>query len=215
MTDSNRASDLAPWGTAMRPGRTARPSSWRQRWVALAVVLALVAGVTTWFVVQHDRHEGHAVVLVAPYDSRHAAAAHRTGAGCFSPPAPSAPGTGKLVYLDPGPTGATAVWQPGLNNKVCHALVTSVAPTQAAALARGIVGASPMGDGPSSCGSMDGSRVDLYFSYAGSSLRQFADVALTGCLEASAPGRDARLYADRSALVRVEPQAWARENSAP
>ncbi|MBO1753773.1 hypothetical protein [Allobranchiibius sp. CTAmp26] len=178
----------------------------------MAVVLALVAGIAAWVIVQNNRHEGHAVAFVAPYDAHRAEAPHRTGAGCFSPRTPSAPEAGKLVWVDPDPTGATAVWQPGLNNKVCHILVTRVDRTQATAIARQIDASKPFPDGPISCPMDDGTRVDLYFAYAGSTRQQMAVVTLTGCAEVFAPGRDARLA---PGLDGIEPQVWAQQNSAP
>ena len=176
----------------------------------LAVVLALVAGVTAWVVVQQHQHEGHAVALVPPYDGHRGAVAHRTGAVCRSPTPPSAPAAGKLVWVDPDPSGATAVWQPGLNNKVCHTLVTSVDRSRAAVIARRIDASKPPPDGTVSCPNDDGTRVDLYFAYAGSTRQQLAVVTLTGCAAVFAPGRDAR---SAPALDGIEPQAWAQQNS--
>lgn len=141
----------------------------------------------------------------------------RLHGSCSAPRVPVAKAKDAPAFIDPDPSGGTAVWQPGLNSAGCQALTTQLTAARATALAHEVDHDRVIPATASfACPADDGSRVDIYFSYA-DTRTELIDIALNGCRFVSAPGRSAR-YAPEwtggtSVLSAVTPRGWVLRNS--
>jgi hypothetical protein len=115
------------------------------------------------------------------------------------------------VTVDPNPSGAIAIWLPGLDRNTCPVRVI-VDPAQAVRLAADVRSAPKIPPGVYNCPADFGVGVDLYFAYAGRAQAQLVSINLSGCTGIGAPGREGRQLPDaaRAELATLAPPGWAR-----
>jgi hypothetical protein len=120
-----------------------------------------------------------------------------------------------LVRVDSHPQAAIAVWKPGLNERNCRAVRTTLTQSDAVTLATDIDRATRFPSGTVNCGSEDGTAVSIYFTY-GHSKSELAEINLGGCAQIGGPRRWGRQLtaAVQRDLARLAPPRWRRYLSA-
>jgi hypothetical protein len=154
------------------------------------------------------RH-GAPVFRTAP---THAPAASRRHQACVVAGASQSPsgqhGAG-LVWVRAHPTGVVAIWLPGVNANPCRARRTTSAAGLAGSIAAALRAAPAQPPGAYPCPYDDGTKVQLYFTYA-QGQDEYAEVTLSGCSVVAAPQRAARWSTTRlqRQLKKAAPKAW-------
>jgi hypothetical protein len=174
----------------------------RRRLITLVVLAALIAagfGVMHW-----QRSPVHAATPTVPLPP------HMVSCRMFDD---LIAGTGRRrPWVDADPAAATLVWLPGVWARTCRPAITTLSRDDARTVAKSIRSGTRSLPGISNCGSDDGGRVVVYFTYDGTADAEVVRIALSGCGGVTAPGRGIRSLGDDGTqlLSRHEPTGWPR-----
>ena len=114
------------------------------------------------------------------------------------------------VWVDANPSGATALWLPGLNDRPCVSVTTRLDAAHARALAAAVRSAQPPSPGISNCAADQGASVTVFFTYPGRAKAEVIRLHLGGCGGFSAPRRDLRVLPESGYLaLRPAPPPWS------
>lgn len=178
--------------------------------LAIAAALALTLACDGLALADAQSH-GSPVTKAAPAAPPNASRSHGV---CVVREAEDGSGSAKgLVWVEPNPTGVVTIWYPGLGSHECQARRVVSGKAVADHLAQAIEHAPKVTGREYACPADDGSRVDVYFTYAGSA-DEYVEAGLTGCRWIEAPRRGARWITNAisNALQSLAPPAWHRYN---
>lgn len=160
---------------------------------ALAVLaLAGAAGIAAVaYVHNRDPYRNLPVYATAPTSAAAAVVAATNGV-CVSSDGLGDPPVSAHLWVDPNPSGAKALWLPGLNARPCRAILIDLSPNQARSFAKAVETSRPYPPGIFNCPADDASSVTVFLSYPDHRQAEVVQVRLAGCGGMTAPGRDFR-----------------------
>jgi hypothetical protein len=170
--------------------------------------LALVLGVCTWI---SGPLGGQSAAASNP--SHLVPATHLRNGVCVVVGGVATGTGGTPVTVPLHPSGVETVWLPGLNDKVCKAVLVKGSAAVASDLARDIDAAPVVANGDEyMCPNDDGAAARLYFTYGGHHPAQRVDAQLSGCRWITAPDNGTRTSTTQfnQDLSTLAPSAWRR-----
>lgn len=143
------------------------------------------------FFTHRDPYRHLPVYATAPASVPATAAASQNGV-CVSDDGLGDPPSSAHLWVDPNPSGAEALWLPGLNARHCQALLTDLSRSRARSVAQAVMDSRPFPAGNFNCPMDDASGVTVFLTYPDRSRAEVVRVKLAGCGGLTAPGRDLR-----------------------
>lgn len=183
------------------------PGPVRMRWIAVAVIMLVAAGVVSVLYL-HRQHDRGTPYLTAKPERNLLTLTARAGKVCQSSDGLPSPKIDKLaprVWVDPDPVSGLVLWRPGMNSRPCKARFAHLNKARARAFAEAVEAAPLPPSGVSNCPNDDASGATVFLSYRAKQNTEVVRVALRGCRELSAPGRIGRQIGSVLATIAPAP----------